>query len=80
MINGVLCTLTRRLTLDGRVNILVNEIDLTDISITVNTRYILALNISGNDVLGHYLTPYQETFSFDTGQSVTSAGGTDILL
>ena len=76
MINGVLCTLTRKLTLDGRINILVNEIDSTDISITVNTRYILTLNISGNDVLGHYLAPYQETFSFDTGRSVTSAGGT----
>lgn len=75
MINGVYCIINRNITLDGRMNILINEIDSTHTSISINTRYILTMNVTGSDYSGRSLTPYQETISFNTGQSGKSTGG-----
>ena len=75
MINGSLCALTRTMDLDGRMNVLINEIDSSHTSVSVNTRYILTMNITGTDVMGHSLQPYQQTITFNTGQSGKSAGG-----
>lgn len=75
MINGSLCFITRRLELDGRMNILVSEVDTTTTTVTVNTRYILTMNVTGTDAMGKSLQPHQETISFNTGQSGKSTGG-----
>ncbi len=76
MMDGSLCSITRKLDLEGRMNVLVNEVDSAKVSVTVNTRYILSLNVTGSDVMGHYIAPRQETISFNTGQSAKLSGGT----
>lgn len=77
MIDGSLCVLTRKLDLDGRMNVLVSEIDSLQTSVTVNTKYIITMNVSGQDVLGKPLIPHNEVISFNTGQSAKNAGGTE---
>ena len=75
MINGTLCTLTRKMDLEGRMNIILSEVDSTHTSVSVNARYILTMSVTGTDVLGHILQPSQQTITFNTGQSGNSAGG-----
>ena len=75
MINGSLCAITRKMELDGRMNILIGEIDSSHTSVSVNTRYVLTMNLTGTDVEGHNLQPYQETITFNTGHSGKSSGG-----
>jgi hypothetical protein len=77
VVSGVLCGIERQLDLDGRVNILVEEIDSTSSKVTVNVRYVLNLKLSGQTVTGDPVTPYQETISFNTGHIGSTVGGTD---
>ena len=74
-INGNLCFITRKMDLDGRMNILISEVDSTHTLVSVNTRYIITMNLTGTDAMGRNLQPYQETISFNTGQSGKSTGG-----
>lgn len=76
MIDGRLSYVDRKLSLDGRTNIIVVNVDSTNVMVQVNTRYILTQNNSGTDALGNQLAPYSATMSFNTGQSATSSGGT----
>jgi len=75
MIDGSLCFITRKLDLDGRMNILLSETNSLTTAVSVNTRYILSMNVTGTDVMGRSLQPHQETISFNTGQSGKSTGG-----
>lgn len=61
--------------LDGRMNILVSEIDSAHTLVTVNTKYIITMNLTGTDAMGRTLQPYNETISFNTGQIGRSSGG-----
>lgn len=77
MVNGKYAALTRNLSLEGRINILVNEIDSLQTSVTVNTKYILTLDIMGQDAVGNPFLPYSEVFSFNTGESIKNKGGAE---
>jgi hypothetical protein len=74
--DGSLCVMTRRMELEGRMNILISEIDSSTSSVSVNTRYVLTMKITGY-VLGSNdnLSPYQQTISFNTNQFGESEGG-----
>ncbi|MFH0733591.1 MAG: hypothetical protein V1773_04500 [bacterium] len=75
-LNGTLCIINRKLDLDGRININVNEIDSLQTMVSVNVKYIITMNSTGEDISGKTLMPYSEIISFNTGGNATSSGGT----
>jgi hypothetical protein len=77
LLNGVLCGLYRQLSLDGRINVLVQEVTPTRTRLIVNTRYVLTLKVSGQTVTNQTLTPYEESISFNTSLSTKSRGGAE---
>lgn len=77
MVGSNLCGFLRQLDLDGRINILLSELAPSRTRITVNIRYILTLKVTGQSVTGQIVAPYQETFSFNSGQSTKSNAGTE---
>ena len=76
MVGNTLCGFNRQLDLEGRINILLSELAPSHTRLTINTRYILSLKVTGQSVTGEQVAPYQETISFNTGQSTKSNGGT----
>ena len=76
-INDNLCGIVRQLDLEGRINVLVSEIDSTSTRVAVNCKYVLTLKATGQDVMGNQLAPYQETISFNSGQTAALTAGTE---
>ena len=74
MVGGNYQSVTRKMELEGRMNILITEVDSFNTSITVNTRYILNMTVTGTDAMGRTLIPSQQTITFNTGQSGLSSG------
>lgn len=64
---------TRRVKMDGRMNIQINEIDSEQVLISINVRYILNMTIEDNYSL--YAEPYHQSISFDTNGSAKSRDG-----
>lgn len=73
---GVLVMVDRRLSLEGRVNIIVTEPGEGRSLLTVNTRYVLTLNVTGRNIMGQPIPPFSETISFNTGGEAKLAAGT----
>jgi len=72
--NGQLIRVVRRMQLEGRINITVEELDLEETAVTVTTRYILTKSgeVSRLVVDANYRThwvphPFSETIAFNTG-------------
>lgn len=76
VINNSLLVLERKLSLEGRMNIIIAELEPSKSSVTVNTRYILTQTTAGRNVLGEYMPQNVQTISFNTGGSATNQGGT----
>lgn len=74
--NGVLMSVFRRLSLNGRMNVIVSEPASGRTRVTVNTRYVLTLNVTGQNVMGQPSMPHNETISFNTGGEAKLAAGT----
>lgn len=75
VIDGNLVGITRKLDLEGRINILLSEVSPNRTRLTVNTRYILNLRVTGQNALRQSLTPHEETISFNGGGSAKTSGG-----
>jgi hypothetical protein len=75
--DGTVMTINRKLDLDGRINVMIVSLDSTKCQISVNIKYIINQNNTGTDVLGRTLIPYNETISFNTGNSATSKARTE---
>jgi len=71
---GQLFFVARKMNLEGRMNIVIQEIAPNQSQITVNTRYVLSKDMTIADVLGHRQNR-TDTISFNTGQKATSPGG-----
>jgi len=71
---GQLFFVARKMNLEGRMNIVIQEIAPNQSQITVNTRYVLSKDMTIADVLGHRQNR-TDTISFNTGQKATFPGG-----
>lgn len=74
--NGILMGITRRLSLDGRMNVVVSEPSPGRTRVTVNTRYVITLNATSQNAMGQPMMPHTQTISFDTGGEAKLTGGT----
>jgi len=74
--SGILMGVSRRLSLDGRMNVIVTESSSGRTRVTVNTRYVLTLNASGQNAMGQPMMPQTETISFNTGGEAKLSSGT----
>lgn len=66
--------ISRKMNLEGRMNIIFEEIGANQTRITVNCRYILTKTITVQDVRGRSSTR-TDTISFNSGQKDTFAAG-----
>lgn len=66
--NGRIYHLKRKMTLDGRINIIVRDIDKDKTSVMVNTKYIVNLAISAYDGAGNYIGKKEHSIGFNTGE------------
>lgn len=73
---GILMGLNRRLALEGRLNVVVTEPSPGRTRVMVNTRYVLTLNVTGQNAMGQPLQPHSETISFNTGSEAKLSSGT----
>lgn len=73
---GILITVQRRLSLEGRMNVVVTDVVPGRTRVTVSTRYVLTLNAGGHTVTGQPLTPVNETIAFITGGEAKLTSGT----
>jgi len=60
--------LNRKMELEGRVNIIVEEIEPSKTKVTANVRYILTKKINGSTAVGHVIPPKSDTASFNSGE------------
>lgn len=72
--NGQLLKVKRNMDLDGRMNIIVEEINPKKTKVTVNTKYVLVRKLIISDVQGRS-NSNSETISFNTGQEGHFQGG-----
>jgi len=73
--NGILSTVNRSLNLEGRMNVVVSEVNSQKTRVTVHTRYVLTANGFMQAVTGQSATIPSQTITFDTGnEGRTSAG------
>lgn len=71
---GQLLFVARKMNLEGRMNVVIQEIAPNQSQITVNTRYVLSKDMTIADVLGHRQNR-TDSISFNTGQKGTFPGG-----
>lgn len=69
---------SRKMNLEGRMNIIVEEISETQSRVTANTKYILTKTISVREVLNKLVGTSTDTISFNSGQEgiFPGSGGT----
>ena len=77
MQNG-LYFVSRKMNLEGRINIIVEEINSNKSRVTVNTKYILTKNISVSDANRKIVNTVADTISFNSGQE-NSFPGTQVV-
>lgn len=68
--DGTLSWIDRQLDLEGRINVLVSEVDSSNSLVMVNVRYLLTLRIARMAFAFN-----QETISFNTGRTVLTSDG-----
>lgn len=68
MKRGELFFVNRRMSLDGRMNLIIEEIGPNKTLVTISTRYILTKSITVSDVQ-HHSSSFSDTISFNTNQS-----------
>lgn len=76
---GQLFLVSRKMNLEGRMNVIVEEIENGKSRVTTNTRYILTKTSSIrflNDNLKNQTNTSTDSISFNSGQEGTFAGGT----
>lgn len=71
--DGKLYTVDRTLSLEGRANIVLEELTPSSTRATVNVRYVLARTIHTKDVMDR-LAASSETISFSSGESAAFVG------
>ena len=74
--SGALYFLERQMSLEGRINIIVEEISANECKITVNTKYVLTKSISIKQAGGGLTRHRTNTISFVTGQTAKFPSGT----
>lgn len=72
--NGTLVGIDRRMSLEGRINIILEELQKDQTRVTVNVRYILTKTVTAQAVGGPPGTN-TETISFDSGKKGTFIAG-----
>lgn len=73
--NTGLWNIVRKMDLDGRMNIIVEELGPKQTKITANARYVLTKSVTQTGYQG-YLTPATDTISFNSGQRGQFSQGT----
>lgn len=73
MKNG-LYFVSRKMNLEGRINIIVEEIGSNKSRVTVNIKYIVTKNVSISDVNRRLLSTLTDTISFNSGQESSFPG------
>lgn len=68
---GILRNVTRKMNLEGRMNIIVEPIDKSQTRVTVNTRYLVTKNVSFQ---GGY-NVVSDVLSFNSGEEASFANG-----
>lgn len=77
--DGLLVTAQRKISLEGRINLIFEKIGASKTQVTANTKYIVTRVFSGQAVTGQYLAPFTDTASFTSGHQgafpVNNQGG-----
>jgi hypothetical protein len=73
--NGNLITVERRMSLEGRANIILEDVPGDQTRVTANVRYILTRNAFFSDAAGHSAQRQPETATFNSGQMGVFTGG-----
>lgn len=68
MENGILSFAKRKMELEGRMNLIVEELEPNLTQVTANTRYVLTRTIDGYNAGYQHLFHNSDTLSFNTGQ------------
>jgi hypothetical protein len=74
---GGLFFVSRKMNLEGRMNIIVEEIDVNRSRVTTNTRYVLTKTLIVRNVQG-YSNTFTDSISFNSGQEGTFPGSLGI--
>ncbi|MHC4265945.1 MAG: hypothetical protein ACYSUK_08440 [Planctomycetota bacterium] len=72
--NTILLHHLRKMNLDGRMDIIIEEIAPDKTRITVDTRYVVTKSITSIDIQGNQ-TSFNDSISFNTGKSDEFPGG-----
>lgn len=68
---GLLVTAQRRISLEGRINLIFEKVGASKTQVTANTKYIVTRVYSGHAITGQYLAPFTDTASFTSGHQGT---------
>lgn len=71
MNNGHLFFVNRKMELEGRVNLIFEEVASNQTRVTANTRYVVKKSIAVQNVNGAPVGSNVDTVSFNTGASAT---------
>ena len=71
MHNGQLFFLNRKMELEGRVNLVFEEMSSNQTRVTANTRYVVKKTVTGNNAQGQMIPPQSDTIAFNTGKSAS---------
>lgn len=73
--DGKLYAVDRGLSLEGRANLIVEDLPNEQTRVTATVRYILTRTVKFRDVLGNESAPFSETIAFNSGEKGVFTGG-----
>ena len=71
MNSGNLIFMERKMSLEGRVNLILEEAGPATTKVTVNTRYVIVRTIAGRSAAGGALGNSSDTISFNSGSGAS---------
>lgn len=74
MTKEALLVVDRRMALEGRVNLIFEEIGANQTKVTANTRYVITKTAAVHNVQGHLLNRQTDTISFNSGGTAAFPG------
>jgi len=77
VMSGNLFSLHRKMSLEGRINLIFEELSPNETRVTANTKYVLSRTITVNGVSGGIPQTQNDSISFNSGRSATFAAVSD---
>lgn len=74
MVNGQLANINRKMILDGRVNLIFEDISKTKTKVTANTKYVVQKHVIATPVGTSVPISFSDNISFNSGSSASFPG------